>query len=120
MHSKLPTSSINQKVSTKIISLLTVAAAAVSADGFTITAWSSIGYTGSSKFQTSSSGTHSLGFLAKTYNWISSPTVQCRIKFCNGSTETGYYCDSYSESNVASSSQFTRTVTGCGLMTLRC
>ncbi|KAF9035633.1 hypothetical protein BJ165DRAFT_651382 [Panaeolus papilionaceus] len=103
----------------KFTTVLAVVAAAASANAFTISAWSGTSYTGTA-FRTSGTGTHNLGFLAKSYQWNSPPGDGCCIKFCNGQRETGYRCPSYSNSNVATANRFNKVVTGCGSTVLNC
>ncbi|KAF9583444.1 hypothetical protein BGW38_009442 [Lunasporangiospora selenospora] len=104
----------------KAFTTLVVLAAAVvgHCHGWSLNAWASTNYAGR-QFSTSTSGTHLLGFTAKSYKWSSIRGDGCCIKFCNGSNEVGNWCQSKSNSNVASPG-FNKVVVGCGSTVLNC
>ncbi|KAJ1965157.1 hypothetical protein GGI12_000967 [Dipsacomyces acuminosporus] len=105
----------------KILSTTAALAAVLATEclGYSFSAWSSTGYTGS-QFSTTSSGTHRLGFYAKSYKFSSPFGDSCCIKFCANGRETGSSCPSRSSKSVASGNRFNKVVVGCGGTTLNC
>ncbi|KAJ1965920.1 hypothetical protein GGI12_000441 [Dipsacomyces acuminosporus] len=100
----------------------TLALAAVLATecvGFRFSAWADNGYTGQ-QFSTTGTGTFNLGFKARSYKWESPGGDGCCIKFCDGGRETGNWCPSHSNDNVAGGNQFNKVAIGCGGTTLNC
>ncbi|KAJ1953299.1 hypothetical protein GGI12_006042 [Dipsacomyces acuminosporus] len=87
--------------------------------GYSLSAWEGTGYSGR-EFRTSGDGTQFLGFYAQSYVWDSSWGDGCCVKFCDNGRETGYWCPSHENSNVASGSQFNKVITGCDDTVLNC
>ncbi|KAF9035631.1 hypothetical protein BJ165DRAFT_651339 [Panaeolus papilionaceus] len=103
----------------KFCTILTVVAAAASANAFTFAAWYINGYTPTAFF-TTCKGTHKLAFTAKSYKWASNKGDKCCIKFCKENTEMGYRGPAYNNDHVSSEYQFNKVVTGCGSTILNC
>lgn len=106
-------------VQISLLSIATLLSGVAVAQAYTIEVFSGAGYSGS-YYYTSSSGTHQLGFKARSYIWDSAGGDGCCVKFCNGGTETGYWCPSHDNANVLAANQFNKVVTGCGSTTLNC
>ncbi|KAJ1953960.1 hypothetical protein GGI12_005897, partial [Dipsacomyces acuminosporus] len=96
-----------------------VAVLATNCLGFRLSAWSNPRYTGRQATYTTT-GTHRLGFYARSYKWESPPGDGCCIKFCDNGRETGYRCPSRNNPNVPRGNQFNKVVIGCGSTTLNC
>ncbi|KAF9053383.1 hypothetical protein BJ165DRAFT_1524079 [Panaeolus papilionaceus] len=104
----------------KLISIATLVAVATTANAFTLFAWDGNKFTGNQK-KFSTSGSHKLGFEAKSYKWERGILdAGCCINFCHGSKSTGGFCDSHSNSAVASANRFDKVVLGCGSAILNC
>ncbi|KAJ1959875.1 hypothetical protein GGI12_004108 [Dipsacomyces acuminosporus] len=87
--------------------------------GYRLSAWEGTGYTGR-QFTTTGGGTQYLGFYASSYRWESGWGDGCCVKFCDNGRETGNWCPSHDNSNVASGNRFNKIVTGCDDSTLNC
>jgi hypothetical protein len=81
----------------KFTSVLAAGLLASVSQAFSVSLWASNGYNGQEKTYTTT-GSHSLGFTAKSYKWSSPLGDGCCIVFCKGSTQVGNYCDSHSNS----------------------
>ncbi|PPJ55050.1 hypothetical protein CBER1_01526 [Cercospora berteroae] len=103
---------------TSIIAAAGALAAGVNAQ-HSFAAWSSTGYTGRTT-RTGAHGTYNLGFTAASYRYSSAPGDGCCAKTCMNRRETGSFCGSRSNENVASSNRFNKVVMGCGSAVLNC
>ncbi|USW54277.1 hypothetical protein Slin15195_G075960 [Septoria linicola] len=96
-----------------LLSLLGLAQAS-----YVFTAYSQINNGGTSKSifprNTPSSGRTNLGFTAASYSFNSNPGDGCCVVTCATRRETGYFCSTRSNRNVASGNRFNAVVVSCG------
>ncbi|KAF8996720.1 hypothetical protein BDQ17DRAFT_1429522 [Cyathus striatus] len=86
----------------KLTAIMSLFAVGTVANAFSFDAYSSTNYGGTHYGSTSTTGTKNLELYAHSYKWYLTLGDGCCIRFCSGSSFTGYWCGSRVNPNIAS------------------